>query len=53
LPGDQGPFGEVDEPRLLLSIIGHQVATLDLDANVITSYSLRGQATDICAALAD
>ena len=50
LPGDQGPFGEVDEPGLLLSIIGHQVATLDLDANVITSYSLRGQATDICAA---
>lgn len=53
LPGDQGPFGEVDEPGLLLSIIGHQVATLDLDANVITSYSLRGQAIDICAALAD
>jgi hypothetical protein len=51
LPGDQGPFGEVEDPGLLLSVIGHQSFTLDLDANAITAYSLDGQATDICALL--
>jgi hypothetical protein len=51
LPGDQGPFGEVKSPGLLLSVIGHQSFTLDLDANAITAYSLDGQATDVCALL--
>ena len=51
LPGDQGPFGEVEDPGLLLSVIGHQSFTFDLDANAITAYSLDGQAIDICALL--
>jgi hypothetical protein len=50
-PGDQGPFGEVEYPGLLLSVIGDQTLTFDLDANAITAYSLDGQATDICALL--
>jgi hypothetical protein len=48
-PGDQGPFGEVEEPGLLLEVIGHQRITAEADTLVFTSYSLNGQATDICA----
>jgi hypothetical protein len=50
-PGDQGPFGEVGENGALLSVVGHQVFTLDLDTDVITAYSLTGKATDACAEL--
>jgi hypothetical protein len=42
-PGDQGPFGEVGEPGLLLSVIGHQRITLDLDTFAFTSYSLKAR----------
>jgi len=48
LPGDQGPFGEVGADGALFSVIGHQRFRLDLDENLITSYSLNGQAIDIC-----
>ena len=48
-PGDQGPFGEVEEPGLLLSVIGDQELTFDADTALLTSYSLDGTATDICA----
>ena len=51
LPGDQGPSGVVEEPGALLSIIGHQRLTFDADTFVLTSYSLNGKATDICAQL--
>lgn len=47
-PGDQGPFGEVGEDGLVASVIGHQRFTADLDTEVVTSYSLDGQATDVC-----
>jgi hypothetical protein len=43
-PGDQGPFGEVEEPGLLLSVIGHQEWTYDADTGLVTSYSLDGTA---------
>ena len=49
-PGDQGPFGEVEDGALL-SVVGHQAFTLDLDTDVITAYSLKGKATDTCAEL--
>ena len=52
-PGDQGPFGEVGATGAVYSVIGHQRLTYDLDTDVITSYSLEGQAIDICAALSD
>ena len=50
-PGDQGPSGLVEEPGAVLSVIGHQRLTYDADTFVITSYSLNGKATDICAQL--
>jgi hypothetical protein len=53
-PGDQGPFGEVQAPGAVLSVIGHQVFTVDLDTEVVTSYSLDGRVVaDICAELSD
>jgi hypothetical protein len=51
LPGDQGPFGEVGAAGGLFSVIGHQRFTVDLDSDVITSYSLAGKAIDICPLL--
>jgi hypothetical protein len=48
LPGEQGPFGEVGANGALFSVIGHQQLTFDLDSNLTTSYSLNGQAIDIC-----
>jgi hypothetical protein len=50
-PGDQGPVGEIGENGALLAVVGHQHLTVDLDTDVITSYSLDGQATDLCALL--
>ena len=50
-PGDQGPFGEVGEDGAVLSIIGHQRLTFDADTFVVTSYSLDGQALDLCPLL--
>jgi hypothetical protein len=50
-PGDPGPSGEVGEPGALLGVVGRERITFDLDTGVITSYSLNGQATDLCALL--
>jgi hypothetical protein len=50
-PGDQGPFGLVGEPGALLGLIGHFELTADPDTGVITSFTLNGQATDLCAVL--
>jgi hypothetical protein len=50
-PGDQGPSGLVEEPGALLSVVGHQRLIYDADTFVVTSYSLNGKATDICAQL--
>lgn len=51
LPGDQGPSGVVEAPGAVLSVIGHQRLTYDADTFAVTSYSLNGKATDICAQL--
>jgi len=50
-PGDQGPSGVVEEPGLLLSVIGHQRIANIAGTLVTVSYSLDAQATDICAQL--
>ena len=50
-PGDQGPEGEVGENGALYSVVGHVQETLDLDQDLITSFSLRGQATELCSLL--
>jgi hypothetical protein len=53
-PGDQGPFGEVGENGGAFRVIGHQTFTVDLDSDeLVTSYSLNGQATDICPLISD
>jgi hypothetical protein len=52
-PGDQGPFGEVQSPGALLGLIGHFQYTFDLDSFLITSFSLDGTATDLCAQLSE
>lgn len=51
-PGDQGRFGVVAEPGLLLRFSGNVQYTYDLDTGTITEFSFRGRFTDICAALA-
>lgn len=51
-PGDQGPYGLVEYPGLLLSVNGHTRVTMDSSTFVYTSFSLNGTATDLCAALA-
>ena len=48
---DKGPLGEIGEDGMLASVIGHEQYTLHPDTGVITSYSLDGRATDICALL--
>ena len=47
-PGDQTDFGTIGEDGALLRITGHVEGALDLNADLFTSYSLNGQATDIC-----
>jgi hypothetical protein len=51
-PGDQGPYGLVEYPGLLLSVNGHVRLTADSSTGVYTSFTLNGTATDLCAALA-
>ncbi|QSZ51416.1 hypothetical protein EU811_22095 [Arthrobacter sp. TS-15] len=51
-PGDQGPYGLVEYPGLLLSVNGHTRVTMESSTFVYTSFSLNGTATDLCAALA-
>jgi hypothetical protein len=56
LPGLLGPFGEVEEPGLLLRLVGHQrftVFDIGEPTEIVTSYSFSGQTTDICALLSD
>lgn len=50
-PGDEGPLGEVGENGALLGLVGHFQWTADPLTDVITSFTLNGQATDICALL--
>jgi len=50
-PGDQGPEGEVGENGALYAVVGHAEETLDLDQNLITSFTLRGQAKELCSLL--
>jgi hypothetical protein len=52
IPGDQGPFGEVEEGAALFRIVGETRFTVDLELNVVTDFSIDGHATDICAQLA-
>jgi hypothetical protein len=49
--GDQGPSGTVGESGALFAFIGLVELTLDADTGAVTSFSLDGQATDICALL--
>jgi hypothetical protein len=51
-PGDQGPFGTVGENGALFGFVGHVEMTWDADTGVITSFSLNGQAIDLCPLLA-
>ena len=51
-PGDQGPFGTVGENGALYGLIGHSEGTLDLNADVVTSWKTDGQAQDVCRILA-
>jgi len=50
-PGDQGPEGEVGENGALYAVMGHVQETLDLDQDLITSFSLQGQAKELCSLL--
>ncbi len=53
LPGDQGPYGVVSYPGLLLRFTGITRETFDLDTMTISSFSLEGRVTDdVCAELA-
>jgi hypothetical protein len=51
-PGDQGPFGTVGENGAFFAFVGRVELTMDADTGVITSFSLNGSATDVCALLA-
>ncbi|WP_133411765.1 hypothetical protein [Agromyces badenianii] len=51
-PGDQGPNGLVEYPGEAFSVNGHTRVTVDEETLVFTSFSIKGKATDICAALA-
>jgi hypothetical protein len=50
-PGDQGPSGEVGYPGALFGVVGDARGTVDPDTGVVTSFSLDGQTTDLCALL--
>ncbi len=50
-PGDQGPNGLVEYPGEAYSVNGHVRLTQVDETFVFTSFSLKGTATDICAAL--
>jgi hypothetical protein len=51
-PGDQGPFGTVGENGAFFAFVGLVEITMDADTGVVTSFSLNGSATDVCALLA-
>ena len=50
-PGDDGPFGVVVEPGAMFSLTGHVTFDIELPSEVITSFTLNGTATDLCAPL--
>jgi hypothetical protein len=52
LPGDVGPSGEVDEDGGLVNIVGRVRYTMDPDTFALTSFTVRGTMTDVCAELA-
>jgi hypothetical protein len=48
-PEDEGPFGTVEEPGALYLFKGRVSETLDLDANLITSFEWSGDVTELCS----
>ena len=51
LDGDAGPSGPVGENGALDALAGRLQQTFDPDEDLITSFTLRGRAIDLCAAL--
>jgi len=51
-PGDSGPFGTVGGDGALYLMEGTSTSTLDLGTFILTSFSFKGTATDLCALLA-
>jgi hypothetical protein len=50
--GEPGPSGEVGSDGALLSLVGHVQFTVDVSGS-ITSFSLDGTSTDLCALLSE
>jgi hypothetical protein len=48
-PGDVGPSGEVDPDGGLVNIVGQLRYTADPETFAITSFTVRGTLTDVCA----
>lgn len=51
-PGDQGPLGEVQEPGMLIRVVGDTRFTADLETEVVTAFAIKGHVTDMCVLLA-
>ena len=49
---DAGPRGTVGENGALIAVSGRLQQTFDPDEDLITAFTLRGRAVDLCAALA-
>jgi hypothetical protein len=52
MPGDQGPWGEVEKPGAELLFIGQLDYTRD-ENDVITAFSHTGSYLDLCALLSE
>ncbi|MFO7572727.1 MAG: hypothetical protein R6W48_09045 [Gaiellaceae bacterium] len=50
-PGDEGPFGTVEEPGALYFFKGRVSEILDLNENIITSFTWSGHVTELCSAI--
>ena len=51
-PGDVGPSGEVDPDGGLVQIAGRLRVAFDSETFAVTSFTMRGTLTDLCADLA-
>ena len=51
-PGDQTPLGEAGANGALVHVVGHVRETWDLDQDLITSFALDGNATELCSLIA-
>jgi hypothetical protein len=51
LPGDVGPSGEVDPDGGMVYIVGQLRFTVDPDTFALTSFTVNGAMTDVCADL--